>query len=273
MINATGNRMTRDIGRQANLARRIADVQVQISTGRRIQTASDDPVAAARVAQVRRAQADETAWASNIDLGIALSADADGVMASVSERLAHARELLVQGASGTSSPADRATIAAELTGLADELNSFAATQSLLGQPLFNSAGAVVMRFGDGIQFAPISSRDNIFVIGGVPIAQTMIDAAGALQAGTTPAALSALDACISHMADVRGDHGVRAARLENLKESGVARAIERAAERSELEDTDLTQAIATLNAQTITLEAAQAAFARINRRTLFDILS
>jgi flagellar hook-associated protein 3 FlgL len=39
-----------------------------------------------------------------------------------------------------------------------------------------------------------------------------------------------------------------------------------------LEDTDLTQAIATLNAQTLTLDAAQAAFARINRRTLMDIL-
>jgi flagellar hook-associated protein 3 FlgL len=39
-----------------------------------------------------------------------------------------------------------------------------------------------------------------------------------------------------------------------------------------LEDTDLSAAIAKLNSQTITLEAAQAAFARINRRTLMDIL-
>ena len=39
-----------------------------------------------------------------------------------------------------------------------------------------------------------------------------------------------------------------------------------------IEDTDIVSATAKLNAQTITLEAAQAAFARINRRSLFDIL-
>jgi flagellar hook-associated protein 3 FlgL len=39
-----------------------------------------------------------------------------------------------------------------------------------------------------------------------------------------------------------------------------------------LEDTDLTAAIARLNAQQLTLDAAQAAFARINRRSLFDLL-
>ena len=40
-----------------------------------------------------------------------------------------------------------------------------------------------------------------------------------------------------------------------------------------VEDTNLEEAIAQLHAQDLTLQAAQAAFAKINRQTLFDILT
>ena len=53
----------------------------------------------------------------------------------------------------------------------------------------------------------------------------------------------------------------------------LAQDIDLAAERTNLEATDISEAVAQLNAQTLTLEAAQAAFARINRRTLLDLLS
>jgi flagellar hook-associated protein 3 FlgL len=58
-----------------------------------------------------------------------------------------------------------------------------------------------------------------------------------------------------------------------LQESAALRAISLSEERSGLEDTDLSSAIADLNGMTMTLEAAQAAFARINRRTLMDFLT
>jgi flagellar hook-associated protein 3 FlgL len=44
MINSTGNRLTMEIRRQSNLAQQIARTQIEVSTGRRIQSASDDPV-------------------------------------------------------------------------------------------------------------------------------------------------------------------------------------------------------------------------------------
>ena len=43
-------------------------------------------------------------------------------------------------------------------------------------------------------------------------------------------------------------------------------------ERSVLEDTDLHAAIAKLQSQQLTLDAAQAVFARVNQSTLFDVL-
>lgn len=77
MINATGNRMTREIARQAKLAQDVAQTQIQLSTGKRLQRASDDPVASARVATLRTAQANNVAWDANIRLGQSLTAQAD----------------------------------------------------------------------------------------------------------------------------------------------------------------------------------------------------
>jgi flagellar hook-associated protein 3 FlgL len=68
------------------------------------------------------------------------------------------------------------------------------------------------------------------------------------------------------------DQGLRAARIDKALDRIANRQTDVTAEQSSIEDTDITTAVAKLNAQTITLEAAQAAFARINRRTLFDIL-
>ena len=45
-----------------------------------------------------------------------------------------------------------------------------------------------------------------------------------------------------------------------------------AEERSGLEDTDIQAVIARLSSQQLSLQAAQAVFARVNENTLFDIL-
>ncbi|MGN6690162.1 MAG: flagellin, partial [Sphingopyxis sp.] len=60
---------------------------------------------------------------------------------------------------------------------------------------------------------------------------------------------------------------------ERIGDSLEARGIEIADERQSVEETDLSTAIAQLNAQELTLSAAQAAFAKINRQTLFDLLT
>ncbi len=271
MINATGNRMMHEITRQQNLARSIADSQISISTGKRIQRASDDPVAAARVATITQAQSDDAVWSGNLSLGGSLAAQADSVLKTLSDRMVRVNELVVAGANGNLSAADRSTIANELTSIADEIDSYATTQSSLGQPLF-ATNATAMRFDASTTFPPVPSRNAVFETGGTPISQIVRDAANAVSNGTASSALASIQTATTHIADTASDIGVRAARMDRMREALSGRGIEYAAERSGLEDTDLTQAIATLNAQTLTLDAAQAAFARINRRTLMDIL-
>ena len=103
------------------------------------------------------------------------------------------------------------------------------------------------------------------------ITQQITDIAAAIRA-QNPAAITQAQALVNHGSDAAAAIGITAARLDRLSDANASRSIDVSAARSKLEDTDLSVAIAKLNAQTVTLEAAQAAFARINRTTLFDIL-
>ena len=276
MINATGNRMTLEVARQQRLAAQIAVKQSQVSTGKRLQRASDDPSATSRIAELARAQANDAARGRNIGLGISMTAQADGQLRNMSDLLARTQELVISGSSSGLSPSDRATIALEIRAMADEIDTMASVKSPTGTALFSNGVPNAIRFDDDIAFAPVPSRQDIFETGGASISQIMRDAASAIETGNAPlmgAALTAISGAVDHTSDARAAIGVNAARLDRLMEFAAQRGISINEERSKLEDTDLSSAIAELNGMTLTLEAAQAAFARINRRTLMDFLS
>ena len=84
MINAVGNRMTREIARQQKLADQIERTQIQISSGKRLQRMSDDPVSARRIATIGTAQASLAAWNTNINAATALVSQAGAALKSVS---------------------------------------------------------------------------------------------------------------------------------------------------------------------------------------------
>ncbi|WP_428684797.1 flagellin [Sphingopyxis sp.] len=275
MINAVGNRMTREIARQTKLADALERTQIQISTGKRFQRMSDDPVAARRILTIGTTQASMATWQSNIKSAQAQVAQASGVLTSTSDLLARARELTLSAANGTMNPADRATIAAELNAIADEIDGLAATRDSNGEPLFAAGTARVMRFDSDITFAPVQSAASAFVIGGNALSTSLRDAATAVGAGNSAGidtALTSIAGAVGHIADQNAALGLSAGRLERIGDGLSSRGIEVADERKSIEDTDLETAIALLNAQDLTLGAAQAAFAKINRETLFDLL-
>ena len=276
MINAVGNKMTREIARQGKLAEALERTQIQISTGKRLQRMSDDPVAARRIQTIGTTQASMASWAANIKSAEAQTAQADGVLQSVSGLLTRARELTLSASTDTLAPADRATIAAELNAIADEIDGLAATRDSNGEPLFASGNARVIRFDSDVSFAAVPSAADVFVIGGNSLSTSLRDVATAVGAGNKPAMTAGLDtltAAIDHVANQNAVIGLSAGRLDRIGEGLAARGIEIADERKSVEDTDLESAIALLNAQDLTLSAAQAAFAKINRQTMFDLLN
>lgn len=276
MINAVGNRMTREISRQQKLAEQLDRTQIQISSGKKLLRASDDPVAARRISTIGTTQASMTSWAANINSAQAQVSQADGVLKSAANLLTRARELTLSASNDTASPADRATIAAEISSIADELDALALTRDSNGEPLFAAGTARVVRFDSDVSFAPVPSAADAFAMGGNTLSTGLRDAAAAVAAGNKAgmdASLTTLSASITHVADQNAALGLSAGRLERIGDSLQVRGIAIADERSAIEDTDLSVAIAQLNALDLTLGAAQAAFAKINRQTLFDILT
>jgi flagellar hook-associated protein 3 FlgL len=134
----------------------------QVSSGRRILTPSDDPVAAARALEVQQAQditSQYTTNQSNAKSALGLS---DAALSSVGDLLNRVRQLAVYGGNGSLATSDRKSIADELTANFDQLLGLANSTDGTGQYLFSGymgstqpfAGTVangVIYFGDSGQ--------------------------------------------------------------------------------------------------------------------------
>lgn len=261
------------IAQQGALARRIARGQSDISSGKRLQAASDDPAAAVRIGQLRLTQTNEAAWRGNVDIGIALAARADATLGNVATLLDRARELATNGASETLSDKDRATIALELRSIADEVDSLSNGTDATGQPIF-PATPLRLPVSDSLTLTATTSRSDAFIVGARDIATILRDAATGITTSTAARATALADVTLAsdHISVVRGKQGARAARYDALRDRLIDSATAIDEERSSIEDTDIAATIARTQTDQLSLEAAQSMFARINRRTLFDLL-
>ena len=284
MISGTRYRLDQEISRQLALSRDIAKAQTQLSTQKRIQSPSEDPVAAARISSIGRAQANEAAWKSNLNLAATLSDRADTALKAAGTAFNRVTELMTQGATGTLSDQDRATIALELRSIADELTSLKNSKDSRGNALFMSGYSLRIPVQSGVQVIAVGTREDVFesvATAGGPkdLAAIVSDAAAALEL-TAPAAreaavavsLDEVAAAASHVAGQHGEQGALANRVDQLLERQADTGLQMSEERSGLEDTDVQAVIARLSSQQLSLQAAQAVFARVNQSTLFDIL-
>ena len=82
----------------------------------------------------------------------------------------------------------------------------------------------------------------------------------------------AVQGAITHITALVGQHGVRAGRIDDIKSQLETSASSLEEERGQLAGTDVTSTVAKLQANLLSLQAAQAIFARINQSTLFDLI-
>lgn len=285
MITATRYRAMAEINRQSKLGAEIARAQSDISTGVRIEKPSDDPIAAARVSELRRAQADQTVWARNIQTAKSIAAEVDQQMTNVGDIFNRVKELTLAGATESASPSDRQAIVLELNALRTSLANIATSTTPTGQALFPTDAPLLISTSLTQRLAATAQRSEVFE--GVALtsgAGTLDDvirlAAEAIAENDmttrrtlTDTSLSDINTAISHVTDQRAAQGVRAAQLDIAADTVEEAQTQLAEERSSLEDTDVAATIMRLNAKTLSLQAAQAAFAKVNRNTLFDFLS
>lgn len=285
MITATRYRATAEINRQQKLGTEIARMQTDISTGVRIQAPSDDPVAAARVAQIRSSQADQVTWQRNIDTAKSVASQVDTNLGSIEDLFNRVKELTLAGSSESVSSVDRQAMVDELNGLRTTLNNLMNATTPTGQSLFPADGALEISVSLTQRLTATDKRANVFdnvaLTAGTGSLDSVIQAAAAAISNADPAArrtaanasLQDIDISSTHITDARSAQGVRAARLDAAADSLADSAVLLSEERSSLEDTDVAATVMKLNAKTLALQAAQQAFAKVNRNTLFDFLS
>lgn len=114
----------------------LLKTQQQISSGRRILSPSDDPVAAARALDVTQAKSINAGQAEVRNNARSTIGLADSQLESVSSLLIRVRELAVQAGNGALSSNDRSSLAAELRSRFDELVALANSTDGTGQHLF-----------------------------------------------------------------------------------------------------------------------------------------
>jgi flagellar hook-associated protein 3 FlgL len=137
--------------RQADLA----EAQMQLTSGKRVNRASDDPAAAARaeraLATVSKVEADQRA----VDASRSLMTQTESALGDAGDLLQRARELMVSAGDATYSPQQRQSIADELRGLRDQLLAVANRDDGAGSMLFGGQGSSQAPFVDapgGVQF-------------------------------------------------------------------------------------------------------------------------
>jgi flagellar hook-associated protein 3 FlgL len=273
-------RISAEIARQSAMSRDIAKLQDQVSTGKRLTSPSEDPAGNAQLGAIRRAQADDATFAANSDAAAATATRADSAMSALSTALDRVRELSVAARSATYSESDRKIAASELRGIADDIAQMANQKDPRGQPLFPEGRPIAFPIGEGTQVAATVSRVDLFGSGTGSLSSIVSAAADALEisnpaarSAATATSLDAIAAESDRVAQVHGEHGVRAARIDSHRDALTDRAILLTDERNAIEGADVSGAIALITGKLNTLEAAQSVFARINRQNLFDILS
>lgn len=119
-------------GRQSELLR----IQQQMSTGLRLLSPADDPLAAAQAQGYAQARDVSAQYSKNVDAARTALAIGESALGEAGDVLQDARERLVQGANGSLSDSDRAAIALDLQARYDQLVSIANRQDGQGRYLF-----------------------------------------------------------------------------------------------------------------------------------------
>lgn len=284
MAGITGYRLTTEINRQLKLSKEIARFQSDISSGKRLQTASDDPAAWARVSVIKRVESNQATWLTNVNTAASVADQVSSVFDGLQNSFTRAGELMVDANNATKTVSDRAAIANELLGIADDIDAAATTVDSRGLPLFPADTPLPIPISRVLQITATDTKANVFdnvttTAGVVSLSQILRDAAAAI---TNPddaqrkidsaASNDAVQSAITHITALVGQHGVRAGRIDDIKEQLQTNASALEEERGDLEGTDITGTVAKLQANLLSLQAAQAIFARINQSTLFDLI-
>ena len=279
--------------RMATLTGQTDSLLTQLSTGKRIQSASDDSLAWSRLQALAQAKTDATTDTANVKLAQGILGQADSTLAAIGAQLQAASEIAVRAGNGTLTPEAKAALATQLTEIRESIAALANTKDARGLPMFggDGTGPAVTLGADG-SFGFATGTAGVIPLGDGQKVETGANAGSFLSADGTDVgtALTAMITALNAGEDLPdgtadtlktiGDQttatqatlGARAARVDLVYAQQTSAAVDREAARTGLEDVDMTTAITELQKTMTVLQATQASFSKLSSLSLFDYL-
>jgi flagellar hook-associated protein 3 FlgL len=288
---ATGSQSMQNMDSVSSMSKRMAQLQEQISSGKAIQRASEDPSGTRSVMALRAEQTRMSQYAQNIDTGV-LRLNATRIQVdSINDQLLKSRELVLQGQSSSSTAGSRSALAAQIDVIASSL-LIAGNSGFAGRALFNGATSAATAYNAGGTYIgdtnQVTTRvddsgstvrielngPEVFGVGGANAFAVLTAIADSLRntPGNLPANLVSLDSVISTARGAQATIGSRINQLNELHDVTADRILNVMGALSAVEDTDLTKSVMELTMQQTSYEAALYATASIMQPSLMDFL-
>ena len=296
----------RAIDQMSSQRTKVAEIQAQLAAGKQLVQPSDDAEKTGIIQRLSSAFNRQEVYESTLDSVTSRLEVEESAVMSAENIMQRVRELAVQGTNGTLGEGDRKILAHEVSSLRDELLSLANSQDASGNYVFSgsmaktpafveSADGTVNYRGDDnqVQVAISEQRsmfmnrpgDEIFtsIVRSNPGAgserisffNVMDDFADALENNNSTGvqrSLNEISGLTEGMATSIADVGTRMNTAQNQKDILSETKLRYQALLSNAEDLDYAKAVTELSAEMLSMEAAQASFAKISQLSLFDYI-
>lgn len=134
------------INRLQELNSNLNSTQQQISSGKRVNNPSDDPVAAARILKLNQELSRVSTYERNVSLADNRLSQEENSLTSAVDVIQRIRELTVRAGSGSLSPNDRESISSEMKERLGQLANLGNTRDASGEYIFSGFQGSVQAF-------------------------------------------------------------------------------------------------------------------------------
>jgi flagellar hook-associated protein 3 FlgL len=280
MVGITNKTLTAEIRRQQQLSQSIIAGQTAISSGVTLTRPSDNALAWVQVSDIGRAQAQQAAWQANVSYGATRASNAESNLDEINNLLVRAQDLVISARNGSLNDTSRGAIVEELKTIRTTVGELLNQKDYQGVSVFDDGQSVLVPVSRGLNLAVVGTRQQVSE--GIDVDGTAMSIDDILNQSITAVssgsdsdigtALESIQAGQSHIIVELAKQGVRSDRLDVVGARLTDVDLDLTERRSTLESTDLAQVISSVQAKLLQLNAAQSAFARINKQTLFDLI-
>lgn len=272
---------------------RLNRVFEQMSTGKKLNHLSDDPIAAVRLEGLKKNISDNQQYQRNIENVQSQLTRYETNINTLEELSQQVNELLLQGKNGTLDTESRAGIVLELNSLKAEMLTTLNQKSdgsylFSGTDIFNPAiDTVSYAFNANGDYRQTKVGDDLYVNSNFTITDVIgsnaifadLDAAIAELESATAGFETALDTALNSNQQVHQtllqsltNIGSQYNSLDRQKETSIDMVFFAETVTTSLEELDYAEASTELNQGMIALEATQKTFARVSGISLFDLI-